>query len=93
MSECTTFYRMLKDNVDRWGDKEAILYDTISVTYKGLFEDVIKKAIHLKRFEGREIAIIPAFSPTQTHSPYIPPHILNCAASEMPTPYYAMCPP
>ncbi len=57
MSECTTFYRMLKDNADRWGDKEAILYDTISVTYKGLFEDVIKKAIHLKRFEGREIAI------------------------------------
>ena len=57
MSECTTFYRMLKDNADKWGNKEAVLYDTISVTYKGLFDDVVKKAIHLKRFEGREIAI------------------------------------
>ena len=57
MSEYTTFYRMLKDNADKWGDKEAVLYDTISITYKGLFEDAVKKAIHLMHFDGREIAI------------------------------------
>jgi long-subunit acyl-CoA synthetase (AMP-forming) len=52
-----TFYEMLKANADKWGDKEAILYDTTSITYGTLFEDVVKKAIHLKRFNGHEVAI------------------------------------
>lgn len=53
----TTFYNMLKENAEKWGDKEAVLYDTISVTYNTFFEDVVNKAIHLQRFEGREVAI------------------------------------
>lgn len=57
MSEYTTFYDMFKENADRWGDKEAVLYDTMSVSYRKLFEDVVNKAIHLQRFDGREIAI------------------------------------
>ena len=57
MLKCTTLYNMLKNNATEFGDKEAILYDTISVSYQMLFEDAVKKALHLMRFEGKEIAI------------------------------------
>ena len=57
MLKCMTLYNMLKNNATEFGDKEAILYDTISVSYQMLFEDAVKKALHLLRFEGKEIAI------------------------------------
>jgi long-subunit acyl-CoA synthetase (AMP-forming) len=57
MAKYDTLYGMLKENAEKWGDKEAILYDTTSISYRRLFEDAVKKAIHLKRFEGKEIAI------------------------------------
>ena len=57
MLKCTTLYNMLKNNATEFGDKEAILYDTMSVSYKMLFEDAVKKALHLMRYDGKEIAI------------------------------------
>lgn len=51
------FYNMLKNNAEKYADKEAIVYDTLTVTYKKLFEDVCNKAIHLSHFEGKRIAI------------------------------------
>ncbi len=55
MSE--TFFEMLRLNSQKWGDKEAVLYDTTSITYGGLFADAVKKAIHLQRFDGRKVAL------------------------------------
>lgn len=57
MQTNTSFYIMLKENARRYPDRTAILYDTISVSYRTLFEDVVKKAIHLQHFEGQRIAL------------------------------------
>ena len=48
---------MLKYNAEKYPDKEAIIYDTMAITYQKLFEDSYKKALHLMRFEGSRIAI------------------------------------
>ena len=50
-------HKMLKYNAEKYPDKEAIIYDTMTVTYQKLFEDSYKKALHLMRFEGSRIAI------------------------------------
>ncbi len=57
MQKEMSFYNMLKENAEKYGDKTAILYDTYEVSYNRLFEDAVKKALHLQRFEGRKIAI------------------------------------
>lgn len=53
----TTFYEFLKENAEKYSDDIAVLYDTFAVSYKRLYEDVVNKAIHLRRFEGKRIAI------------------------------------
>ncbi len=57
MYEFKTFYELLKNNALKYGDKTAILYDTFEVSYKKLFADVVKKALHLQRYKGKRIAI------------------------------------
>ena len=57
MDKINSFYKMLKYNAEKYPDKEAIIYDTMTVTYQKLFEDSYKKALHLMRFEGSRIAI------------------------------------
>lgn len=57
MEKLNSFYKMLKDNADKYPDKEAIVYDTMSITYSKLFEDACKKALHLMRFPGNRIAL------------------------------------
>ncbi len=57
MEKLNSFYKMLKDNADKYPDKEAIVYDTMSITYSKLFEDACKKALHLMRFPGSRIAL------------------------------------
>lgn len=52
-----SFYGFLERNAGEYGENIAILYDTFAVSYRTLFEDVVKKAIHLGRFEGKRIAI------------------------------------
>lgn len=53
-----TFYDFLKGNAQKYTDHTAILYDTLAVTYPQLFHDVCRKAIHLKKFDGKRIALI-----------------------------------
>ena len=50
-------YKTLKENAEKYGDKPAILYDTIEVSYSKLYRDAVKKALHLQRFEGERIAL------------------------------------
>lgn len=57
MEKLNSFYKMLKDNADKYPDKEAIVYDTMSITYGKLFEDACKKALHLMKFPGNRIAL------------------------------------
>lgn len=57
MEKLNSFYKMLKDNADKYPDKEAIVYDTMSITYSKLFEDACKKALHLMKFPGNRIAL------------------------------------
>ena len=57
MDKINSFYKMLKYNAEKYPDKEAIIYDTMTVTYQKLFEDSYKKALHLMRFEGSRVAI------------------------------------
>ena len=57
MDKINSFYKMLKYNAEKYPDKEAIIYDTMAITYQKLFEDSYKKALHLMRFEGSRIAI------------------------------------
>ena len=57
MEKLNSFYKMLKDNAEKYPDKEAIVYDTMTITYSKLFEDVCRKALHLMRFEGSRIAL------------------------------------
>lgn len=52
-----SFCGFLERNAREYGENIAILYDTFAVSYRTLFEDVLKKAIHLGRFEGKRIAI------------------------------------
>ncbi len=52
-----SFYGFLAENAKEYGDNIAVLYDTFAVSYRTLFEDVVKKAIHLARFDGKRIAI------------------------------------
>ena len=51
MYEFKTFYELLKNNALKYGDKTAILYDTFEVSYKKLFADAVKKALHLQRYK------------------------------------------
>lgn len=53
----TTFYELLKSCCDKYGDKTAVVYDTLEITYAKLFEDCVNKALHLQKFEGDRIAI------------------------------------
>ena len=57
MQEITSFYKLLTDNVKKYEDKTAILYDTYDVSYRQFMEDAIKKAMHLKHYEGKRIAL------------------------------------
>lgn len=57
MEKLNSFYKMLKKNAEKYPNKEAIVYDTITITYSKLFEDSCKKALHLMRFKGNRIAI------------------------------------
>lgn len=57
MQNNTTFYEILRENAVKYVDRTAILYDTFAVTYEKLFDDAVKKAMHLQRFEGKRIAI------------------------------------
>ena len=57
MTDKNTFYNMLETNAKERPDAVAVVYDTMTVTYAKLFEDVKKKALHLQKFEGRRIAI------------------------------------
>lgn len=52
-----SFRGFLARNAEEYGENIAVLYDTFAVSYRTLFEDVLKKAIHLGRFEGKRIAI------------------------------------
>ena len=42
---------------DKYNDKAAVLYDTFEVSYRKLFDDSVKKALHLQHFDGNRIAI------------------------------------
>lgn len=57
MQKNMTFYEFLKANSEEYGDNTAVLYDTLQVSYKKLFEDAVNKAKHLRRFKGDRIAI------------------------------------
>lgn len=57
MKNTGSFYEMLKGNAQKYKDNTAVLYDTFAVSYEKLFQDVVRKAIHLKRFEGDRVAI------------------------------------
>ena len=57
MEESNSIYGLLSSNADKYAQKTAVLYDTFAVTYDKLFEDAVKKAIHLQRFEGGRIAL------------------------------------
>lgn len=57
MQKDMTFYEFLKNNAGEYGDRPAVLYDTFEVSHGKLFEDVVNKAIHLKRYAGEKIAI------------------------------------
>lgn len=50
-------YKMLERNAKLFGSRRAVLYDTFEADYDRLFKDVVKKALHLQRFEGKRIAI------------------------------------
>ncbi len=36
MEKLNSFYKMLKDNAEKYPDKEAIVYDTMTITYSKL---------------------------------------------------------
>ncbi len=57
MHKITSFYNLLLDNAKKYGDKTAILYDTYDVSFAQLKEDAIKKALHLKKYPGKRIAL------------------------------------
>ena len=57
MHKITSFYKLLTDNAEKYKDKTAILYDTYDVSYSQFMEDAIKKALHLKQYEGKRIAL------------------------------------
>lgn len=57
MQGITSFYKLLTDNADKYKDKTAILYDTYNVSYNKFMEDAVKKAMHLKQYAGKRIAL------------------------------------
>lgn len=57
MQEITSFYKLLTDNADKYKDRTAILYDTYDVSYNNFMEDAVKKAMHLKQYAGKRIAL------------------------------------
>ena len=57
MVDKNTFYNILESNAKKRPDAVAVVYDTITITYAQLYEDVTKKALHLQKFPGRRIAI------------------------------------
>ena len=48
MEKLNSFYKMLKNNAEKYPNKEAIIYDTMTISYSKLFEDVCKKAQQLQ---------------------------------------------
>lgn len=57
MEKITSFYQLLEENAKIHPDNTAVLYDTFAANYKSLFEDVVKKALHLQRFPGKRMAL------------------------------------
>lgn len=57
MQKYTSFYNFLKTAAEKYGDKTAVLYDTFEASYRKLFEDSVKKALHFERFDGDRIAV------------------------------------
>lgn len=57
MENITTFYELLKNRAETYPEKTAVLYDTHAVSYQKLFDDVVKKAMHLSKFNGKQVAL------------------------------------
>ena len=57
MAQYKSFYKLLESLADKYNDKTAVLYDTFEVSYRKLFDDSVKKALHLQHFDGNRIAI------------------------------------
>lgn len=57
MAQYKSFYKLLESLADKYNDKAAVLYDTFEVSYRKLFDDSVKKALHLQHFDGNRIAI------------------------------------
>ncbi len=57
MQKYTSFYNFLESTAKKYNDKTAVLYDTFEVSYRKLFEDSVKKALHLQHFNGDRIAV------------------------------------
>lgn len=57
MNKDCFIYNFLEEAAAKWPDKRAIIYDTFEVSYKQLFDDVVRKAIHMQRFVGQRVAI------------------------------------
>ena len=47
MAQYKSFYKLLESLADKYNDKTAVLYDTFEVSYRKLFDDSVKKALHL----------------------------------------------
>ena len=52
MAQYKSFYKLLESLADKYNDKTAVLYDTFEVSYRKLFDDSVKKALHLQHFDG-----------------------------------------
>ena len=46
MAQYKSFYKLLESLADKYNDKTAVLYDTFEVSYRKLFDDSVKKALH-----------------------------------------------
>ena len=57
MNKDCFIYNFLEEAAAKWPEKRAIIYDTFEVSYKQLFDDVVRKAIHMQRFQGQRVAI------------------------------------
>ena len=49
MAQYKSFYKLLESLADKYNDKTAVLYDTFEVSYRKLFDDSVKKALHLQQ--------------------------------------------
>jgi long-subunit acyl-CoA synthetase (AMP-forming) len=57
MNKQASFYELLKKRAEQCPERTAVLYDTFAVTYKKLYEDVVKKAVHLSRYPGKRVTL------------------------------------